>query len=60
MLLASTPGSTNRLWATTNLSLPFSQWQLIATNTADTTGLFQFIDTNTSGAPAKFYILSSP
>jgi uncharacterized repeat protein (TIGR03803 family) len=56
LLLASTPGSTNRLWATTNLSLPFSQWQL----TADTTGLFQFIDTNTSGAPAKFYILSSP
>jgi uncharacterized repeat protein (TIGR03803 family) len=60
LLLASTPGSTNRLWATTNLSLPFSQWQPIATNTADTTGLFQFIDTNTDGTPAKFYILSSP
>lgn len=60
LLLASTPGSTNRLWATTNLSLPFAQWQPIATNVADVTGLFQFIDTNAGNAPAKFYILSSP
>ena len=60
LLLVGTPGSTNRLWATTNLSLPFAQWQPISTNTADPTGLFQFTDTNTGHTPAKFYILSSP
>jgi uncharacterized repeat protein (TIGR03803 family) len=60
LLLASTPGSTNRLWTTTNLNLPLSQWQPISTNTAGATGLFQFTDTNTGNAPARFYILSSP
>jgi len=60
LLLASTPGSTNRLWVTTNLSLPLAQWQPISTNAADPTGFFQFTDTNTGDSPAKFYILSSP
>lgn len=60
LLLASAPGSTNRLWSTTNLNLPLVQWQPVFTNTADATGLFQFIDTNTGDSPAKFYILSSP
>jgi uncharacterized repeat protein (TIGR03803 family) len=58
--LAGAPGSTYRLWATANPKLPFGQWQPIATNTVDATGLSQFIDTNTSGTSAKFYILSSP
>ncbi len=57
--LASVPGSTNRLWATTNLALPFGQWRLIATNVAGSNGLFQFADTN-SGNKAKFYRLSLP
>lgn len=60
LLLASTPNSTNRLWTTTNLNRPFAQWQLLSTNTADPSGLFQFIDTNTGNRVAKFYILSSP
>ena len=60
LLLASTPNSTNRLWATTNLALPLAQWQPISTNSADATGLFQFTDTNTGNTPARFYILSSP
>jgi Immunoglobulin I-set domain len=55
--LASFPGSTNRLWATTNLSLPFS---VIATNVADSNGLFQFLDPTTAGIKAKFYRLSVP
>ena len=58
--MGSTPGSTNRLWATTNLDLPFSQWQLIATNVATPYGLFQFDDTHTKGVPTKFYRVSSP
>jgi hypothetical protein len=57
VFLASIPGSTNRLWATTNLRLPFS---VIATNVADPDGLFQFIDLNTAGINAKFYRLSTP
>ena len=59
LLLASLPGSTNLLWASTNLSLPISQWQLIGTVTAGTNGLFQFIDTNTAGISHKFYTMSS-
>ena len=55
--LASIPSSTNRLWATTNLSLPFS---VIATNVADSNGLFQFFDPTTTGVNAKFYFLSMP
>jgi hypothetical protein len=55
--LASFPGSTNRLWGTTNLSLPFS---VIATNVADPNGLFQFLDPTTTGVNAKFYRLSTP
>ena len=58
--LGSYPNSTNRLWATTNLLLPLSQWQLIATNITDSNGLSQFQDTNTIGILTKFYRLSSP
>lgn len=56
--LVSAPGSTNLLWATTNLSLPLEQWQRLATNVA-TNGFFPFKDTNTSGYPIKFYRLST-
>src|SRR6185503_14608436 len=58
LYLASAPNSTNRLWATTNVSL--HQWQVIATNITDSNGLAQFIDTNTAGMPQKFYRLSYP
>ena len=54
--LASLPGSTNRLWASTNLVT----WQVLATNTAAATGLFQFIDPNTAGLKLKYYRLSTP
>ena len=57
--LASIPGSTNQLWATTNLSLPLGQWQVLATNVASN-GFFDFTDTNTSGVKMKFYRLSTP
>ena len=56
---ASTPGSTNRLWVTTNPNLPMSQWQVIATNIA-TNGVFQFVDPDTGGKPMKFYRVSTP
>jgi uncharacterized repeat protein (TIGR03803 family) len=50
------PGATNQLWATTDLS---SDWTVLTTNVA-TNVLFQFMDTNASGAPAKFYRVSAP
>jgi len=56
LYLASIPGSTNRLWASTNLV----QWQVIATNYAGSNGFFQFADTNTIGNSMKFYLLSWP
>jgi hypothetical protein len=58
--LENNPGSTNRLWATTDLTLPFSQWQVMATNVAGPDGLFEFVDPNTNGVNARFYRLSSP
>ena len=56
--LAGVPGSTNWLRATTNLSAPFLQWQVIATNVAGPDGLFQFIDPKTQKVPERFYRLS--
>jgi uncharacterized repeat protein (TIGR03803 family) len=57
--VTNTPGSTIRLWATTNLNPPLQSWQVISTNIA-TNGFFQFTDTNTSGNSVKFYRVSSP
>jgi hypothetical protein len=53
------PGA-NRVWATTDPSLPLSQWQVISTNVAGADGLFQFTDPSTAGIDAKFYSISSP
>jgi uncharacterized repeat protein (TIGR03803 family) len=58
--LASIPGSTNRLWTTTNITLPMTQWQIIATNVMDSNGFSQVTDTNTSPFKAKYYRLSMP
>lgn len=58
--LGSYPGTTNRLWATANPALPMSQWQLLATNVTDASGLAQFTDTNSLAVPVKFYRLSYP
>jgi uncharacterized repeat protein (TIGR03803 family) len=52
-------GSLNRLWATTNLNLPMSSWQVISTNIA-TNGFFQFTVTNTGADRMRFYRVSSP
>lgn len=60
LFFAGTPGGTNRVWTTTNLNVPLAQWQPLFTNAADSTGLFQFTDTNVGNSPARFYILSSP
>lgn len=60
LYLAGAPGSTNRLWATMDATLPLAQWHEIATNVMDTNGFSQFVDTNTAGIAAKYYRLSAP
>jgi hypothetical protein len=54
------PNAASRIWATTNLALPAS-WQPIFTNiTTTTNGTWQFIDTNATGYPWRFYRFSIP
>jgi uncharacterized repeat protein (TIGR03803 family) len=53
-------GSTNRLWATTNLADP-NAWQVIATNVMATNGTWNFTDSNSAKTNAvRFYRFSSP
>jgi hypothetical protein len=54
------PNVTTRVWATTNLAVP-SDWQPIFTNSTTTAGgVWQFIDVNATGYPARFYRFSTP
>jgi uncharacterized repeat protein (TIGR03803 family) len=57
--VTNTPGSMNRLWTTTDLSLPMSSWQVLSTNVA-TNGFFQVTVTNTSGDRVRYYRVSTP
>lgn len=53
-------GSTNRLWATTNLAID-SAWQAIATNVMVTNGLWLFTDPNSVQTNAlRLYRFSTP
>jgi len=53
-------GSTNRLWATTNLAVP-NDWQAIATNIMATNGTWNYIDVDTAKTNAeRFYRFSTP
>jgi sugar lactone lactonase YvrE len=54
-----TPDASHCLWMTTNLSPP-AVWSAIATNCTSTNGAGQLTDTNTEGAPARFYRVSLP
>lgn len=52
--------STNRVLATTNLLNPISQWEVIATNIADTNGVFQFTNSIAPGQDTEFYQVVFP
>lgn len=57
---ANLAGSTNRLWATTNLIIP-AAWRAIATNIMVTNGIWQVTDTNTARTNnLRLYRFSSP
>ena len=54
-------GDAYYLLESTNLSLPVSQWKVVATNVLGANGTFTFSGTNvvTPGSPQQFYILSN-
>jgi hypothetical protein len=53
------PGTNYYLLASTNLSLPFSNWQRVGTNSFDPNGAFQ-ITNDTGGVPGEYFILQLP
>ena len=58
LTLTGAPNQTYRLFATTNLTLPFSEWTPIGTNTLSGSGQWQLIDTNNYSD--KFYRAITP
>jgi uncharacterized repeat protein (TIGR03803 family) len=48
-----------RLWATTNVSRPFSTWTLLTNSVFASDGTFSFTDT-AANMPARFYRVSMP
>lgn len=58
--LLGTAGGTFVLWAATHLDPP-ADWQPVATNTLDSTGIWQFTDAAATNNPQRFYqLLSAP
>jgi hypothetical protein len=56
--LSTLPGQAFVLLSATNLTPPVL-WQPVATNSADTNGIWTFIDTNRNSVQ-KFYRVSTP
>lgn len=54
------PGATFSILATTNFSLPLSNWTVLGPATQIAPGCFQFSDLDTTNKPAAFYRISSP
>ena len=46
--------------ATTNLALPYNQWQLMMTNPFDASGNFSFTNSPGPNVPQMFYTLQVP
>jgi hypothetical protein len=57
--LTGTPYSTNRLWATADLTPPVV-WSPVSTNVADSAGTWQVTDTEAIGWTNRFYRTSMP
>ena len=54
------PGSAFQVYATTNLMLPFNQWTNMGIMPENPAGVFHFIDSDASKAPARFYRVVAP
>ncbi len=56
----NTPGATFRVWMTTNLSLPFSNWISMGYVTNNSPGQYQFSDAQAGSNVQRYYSVSSP
>lgn len=56
----NTPGAIFSVWATANISLPFSSWIIIGGATEISPGQFQFADSQAINVGQRFYRVSSP
>src|SRR3954470_10346543 len=52
-------GGNYRVWATTNITLPATNWSIIPTGTFNG-GMFMFTDSHNTNFPGRFYRLSAP
>jgi hypothetical protein len=55
-----TAGSTNTVFAATNLALAFSNWTALGTATEASPGHFQFTDPQAATNSKRFYRVRSP
>jgi hypothetical protein len=58
----NSPGASGEfsVWSTTNLAIPFSQWQSLGQPTEVTPGTYQFIDSQAPSLSQRFYSVTSP
>ncbi len=59
-VFTSTPGASFTVLATTNLSLPSSDWAVLGVAIEVSPGQFQFADTEATNNPRRYYQLRSP
>src|SRR5262249_33431943 len=57
---ANTPGATFTVLATTNVSLPLSNWTVLGPVSEGPPGQFQFTDTQATNHPARLYRIRWP
>jgi hypothetical protein len=57
---ANSPGASFSVLATTNLSLPLSNWMVLAGVTEVAPGQFQLTDPQATNSPQRFYRVRSP
>jgi hypothetical protein len=56
----NTPDASFTVWSTTNLTLPFGQWQNLGPPTETPPGTYQFNDPQATNFPQCFYRVTSP
>ena len=54
------PGAPFTVWASDDVSLPFSNWLSLGPVTDNPAGFFQFTDPAATNAPQRFYQIRSP
>jgi len=60
LAFTNVPYSTSRVWASTDLSPPSSNWTVLGQAFEVAPGEFQFTDPQTTNNPQRFYRVSSP